>query len=297
MTHCLHCRAETSNGLALCDLCQRKLLAIFEVLPVYFRNLARWRPGRAGSRPVPSSRVLWSGDQVPRGDRIADALDEAFTALTTWARALVVDRPHFPRPLTYADAVLAEDLPADVADRLSDEPAAAVALLCVGFEQHLTSIATLGWCGEFVRELDHRERWLRGLTETAVPGWYAGACRRCGVATHVVPGLTWVTCSGCGATTYARDHLDVVLEEARDWIDRPMRLAEAIVALVDTEQSARRLFERIHKWGQRGVIAAVRRVDADGDEVGPRRYRLGDVVERLKTEGQTRTDEAERIGA
>lgn len=160
------------------------------------------------------------------------------------------------------------------------------------------TVATLEWCGEFVRDLGQHEAVLRGLTETAVPGWYAGACRRkiamdatCGAPTYVVPGLTWVACGSCGATTYARDHLDTILDEARTWVARPMRLAEAVVALVDTELSAPRLHKRISKWGERQQITAVRKLDGDGDPVGPKRYRFGEVLDRLKAEGATRLDD------
>lgn len=296
---CLHCYATTTNGLALCDLCQRKATVDLEFLPVYFRNLARWRPGRAGSRPVPGSRVLYDGPREPgTGDRISDALDEALNALTTWARDLTNDRGGYSRPLTMVDAVLTSDLSDEVADELNDNPAWKVKWLCLAFESHLTSIATLEWCGEFVRELGQHEETLRGLTEVAVPGWYAGACARrvsmeanCGAATYVVPGLTWVTCGACGTTTYARDHLDTILAEARGWVARPMRLAEAAVALVDTELSVPRLHKRISKWGEREQIEALRRTDADGDDVGPKRYRFGDVIDRLMTEGATRLGE------
>jgi len=298
---CLHCRAETSNGLALCDLCQRKATTIFEFLPVYFRNLARWRPGHAGSRPVPGSRVLYDGT-VPgpgTGDRISDALDEVLTALTTWARAFAECRS-FARPLTLVDAVLTEDLPSDLAEDMSDNPQLAAEWLCVGLEFYLVSIATLDWCGELVRDLSQHEERLRALTETSVPGWYAGTCRRkismegdqCGARIYVVPGLTWVSCTTCGATTYARDHLDIVLDEARDWVAPPMRLAEAMVALVDTELSVPRLHKRIVKWGDRKHIDVVRRHDRDGHAIGPRRYRLGQVLERLLSEGATRPESA-----
>ena len=101
MITCLHCSAETSNGLALCDLCQRFARDCLTWLPVYFRNLARWRPGRAGSRPVPGSRVLYdgAGRSDGTGDRISDRLDEALMMLTTRARELAGDRPHFPPPM------------------------------------------------------------------------------------------------------------------------------------------------------------------------------------------------------
>lgn len=274
MIHCRSCGAETTNGLALCELCQHKALLDMEYLPVYFRNLARWRPGRAGSRPVPGSRVLYLGE-VPEdrtGDRISDRLDEAANMLTTWARTLADDRPYL--------AKLLDRLSAARRSEFLDE-SEAVAWLCVGFGRYLTSAATLDWCGEFVRDLAHHEEVLRGLTEAAIPGWYAGACRHCTVPTYVVPGLTWVVCQGCGATTSARDHLEVILDEARGWVDRPRLIAGALVALLDGEQSVDRLHDRIRTWEQRGWLEPVRKLDADGDPTGPKRYRLGDVLDRL----------------
>lgn len=293
MIKCLHCGAETSNGLALCELCRRAASTYLEYLAVYFSNLARWRPGRAGSRPVPGSRVLYDGSptQLGTGDKISDALDETNTALTTWARKLVEDRPHLGRLLDRLALARTEE-------RITEAEAAV--WLCKGFERYLTSISTLGWCGEFVRDLAHHESRLRALTERYVPGWYAGGCRQvvgfadeggvltCGSGTYVVPGLTWVTCAACGTTTYARDHLETVLDEARGWVAPPMRIAEALVALVDTEISVTRLYERIKKWGQREQVDTLRKIDAEGDEIGPKRHRLGEVLDRLATEGQTR---------
>jgi hypothetical protein len=294
MIDCLHCGARGGgNGLALCELCQRYARSVFEMLPVYFRNLARWRPGRAGSRPVPGSRVLYDGGErgPGTGDRISDTLDEVANALTTSARMLADDRPHLAR--------LLDRLAAARAAETIDE-AQMVAWLCKGFDRFLTSLATLEWCGEFVKELAEHETRLRELTETAVPGWYAGACRHCEAATYVVPGLTWVTCRACGSTTYARDHLETILDEAREWVARPMRLAEAVVALIDTELSIPRLHKRISKWGERGQIEALRMHDSVGDPVGPKRFRLGEVLDRMAAEGATRlSDEgsSEKVGA
>lgn len=272
----IHCGAETTNGLALCELCQRKALLDLEYLPVYFRNLARWRPGGTGGRQVPSSRE-------PRGvetggDRVAAAIDETGNSLVTWARTLVDDRPQLT-PLW--DRLEAADL----------DESTIIAWLCRGFERYIVSVATLEWCGEFVADIAEHEEQLCRLTMQAVPGWYAGACRRCETSTFVVPGLTWVTCQGCGTTTFARDHLATILDEARGWIAPPMRLAEAIVALVDTEQSTPRLHKRISKWGERNRIEVLRRADSDGDPVGPKRYRLGDVLSALLSDGATRTDD------
>lgn len=290
---CQHCRAETTNGLALCELCQEAVRTYFTYLPIYFRNLARQqRPGRPNGSLSTSGQWL-----IRRGETdtslIPRALGSVVNDLTTWARALADDR--------------GVDLP-DV-----ETETETVAALCALLVQHLTSIATLEWAGQFVRDVSRHERTLRQLTETAVPGWYAGACRQstgrdmegnehtCGASTYVVPGLTWVTCRSCGATTYARDHLDAVIEEAREWLARPKRLAEAIVALVDTEQSVPRLYERIKKWEQREKIAGVQRTERGYEwsedeerfvvavlDVGPKRYRLGDVLDLVFTEGATR---------
>ena len=93
-----------------------------------------------------------------------------------------------------------------------------------------------------------------------------------------------------------------------------MRLAEAVVALGDTEQSVPRLHKRISKWGEerkRRVIRdgeavtlvtppkieVYRRRDDDGDEVGPKRFRLGDVLDLLRSEGATRLDRSARVEA
>lgn len=271
MIRCLHCGAETSNGLALCELSQRKVAACLESLPLYFRNLARdRRPGRPnGSLGVSGSWLLQAGDT--QGSAVQAALAKAMNNLSTWARALNDDRDvDLPDAETEADVFAA---------------------LCAWFEIHLTSVSTLEWAGQFVRDVARQEAALRELTEEVVPGWYAGLCPQvtgrdmegntyvCSVPTYVIPGLTWVTCAGCGATSHASDHIEVVLGEARDWIARPRPLAETLVALIDGEQSVERLYARIRKWESLGWLAGVRRLDADGDPVGAKMYRLGEVVD------------------
>lgn len=268
---CMHCHATTSNGLALCGACQAKARYCLEFIPAYFRNLARWKAGRTGNS-VPGSRppsTLGYGG----GDRISMALDEAGNMLTGWAR------------------ILGEQRPVGVVPPLELAEHEALAWLCDVFDKHLTSIGTTEWCGQLVTDLDEHEIRLRMLTQDAVPGWYAGACGQCGVATYVVPGMTMVSCTGCGVWTYARDHLEQILTEARGWVARPVRLAEAIVALIDTEQSIPRLHDRIRKWSQRGQVEGLRLLDEEGDPVGPKRYRLGEVLDRLKAESETRLDD------
>lgn len=309
---CLHCGATTHNGLVLCELCQYGATKHFEVLPVYFRNLARWRPGRAGSRPVPGSRVLYDGETHSpdsTGDRISDRLNEALTALATWGRALVDDRGGFERPLTFTSAALMDELPEEIAD----DKALVFTWLCAGLEHHIVSIGTLEWAGELLRDLAHHEARLRSLI-ALVPGWYAGGCQRkvamesvCGTALYVMPGLTWVTCPSCGSNTPARDHLEVILNEARGWVARPKRLAEALVALMDSEPSVPRLYTRIRQWAFVGDLEAIHHTTRDyewSDEAndlivtdqptGFARYRLGDVLD-LATRRDTQM--AEKVAA
>jgi hypothetical protein len=258
--NCLHCGAETTNGLALCELARRKVEADLEYLPVYFANLARWsRPARPnGSLGSRGQWLLRRG--ASDGNRIGRALDETGTDLVGWARQLQDDR----------DVVTPGD---------ADDEATTVRWLCAHLAEHLTSIATCDWAGDFVQATGMLEADLRALTEQVAPGWYAGACKRCTYPTHVVPGLTWVTCGGCGATTYARDHLEQVLVEARGWVARPKPMAEAIVALVDSELSVQRVHDRIRAWESRGRLVATRALDHDGDPIGPKRYRFGEVLD------------------
>jgi hypothetical protein len=158
-----------------------------------------------------------------------------------------------------------------------------VRLYCALLTKHVDTLTTLPWVSELLVGISDVERLLREETERAIPGWYAGACQLCGIATHVVPGLTWVTCQGCGATTNVRDHLKVILKEARPWVARPKAIAESLVALLDAEHSADRLYGRIRKWESLGFIEPVRYLDEEGDPVGPKQYRLGDVLDRLVT--------------
>lgn len=285
MTTCQHCGAETSNGLTLCNLCQRFTITALEYLPIYFRNLSRWQPGRAGSRPVPGSRVLYDGHDHGQGtgDRISDRLDETALMLTEAADKLADARSYLRRLL---------DRLADAEEAGTVDDAESVSWLCRGFIKHLPAIATLDWAGAFVTDIAHHEELHRNLTNECVPGWYAGACRKCESGTFAVPGLTWVTCGGCGTTTYARDHLDTLIDEASEWLERPKQLAVAIVALVDTEPSIDRLYTRIRQWAHQGNLDAVHRSTRDyvwsttenrlvvgTVNVGPARYRMGDVLQ------------------
>ena len=299
---CDHCGAETTNGLALCSGCRGMLLLLLEFVPVYFHNLSRWRPSSAsGRRNVPGSREPRTPNPNA-GDRIGRILDESHADLTGWARTLADDRPELGRVI---DRVLGMD------------PEPCVRLLCALLTKRVATLTTLPWVRDLVQGIRKMERRLRIETEISIPGWYAGACRQCESATYVVPGLTWVTCNGitgwtddedprpirCGVTTAARDHLPIILNEARVWTARPSALAAALVALVDTEQSVPRLARRISKWGERGKITPVRfrtrdymldfeteRIMVVEVEAGYARYRFGEVFDRLMTAGPTRLE-------
>lgn len=299
MIRCLHCGAETSNGLALCDLCRRLATDCLTYLQLYIRNLARWTPGRTGSRKVPGSRVLYDGTTrgTGTGDKISDALDEVNNDLVSWARALVDARPQLAR--LHARLVTAR-----TEERVTEAEAAV--WLCKGFDRYLTSISTIDWCGEFLRKIVEHEERLRTLTESYVPGWYAGGCRqvvgfddegaavRCDSGTYVVPGLSWVTCRACGTTTYARDHLENIIDEASGWVGRPKALAEAVVALVDTEQSVTKVVQRIRWWAHKEWLTPIQHTKREhkfdpisetivlvDEPVGYARYRFGDVLDQV----------------
>lgn len=291
---CLGCGATTTNGLALCDLCRRKVSTDLEFLPIYFRNLSRWRPGKAGGTRVFQSTVLWDGIPEGTGDRVRDALDEASNVLTTWARSLADSQPILRRPLEFFDAVIMGE-----ASVLDLDEAQVAALLSRGFDRNLDTISTKDWAGQFVYDISMQESALRELTEAAIPGWYAGACNMCDNATHVVHGLTWVTCIHCGSTTYVRDRLPVILKEARGWVARPREIAEAMVALLDDETDVPRLYNRIRQWASREQLIPVDSWDYDPrlgyardyDSDRAYRYRLADVLDlREAMKQQARAD-------
>ena len=274
MLSCMSCRAETSNGLALCDLCRRKAELALDLLPVYFRNLTRWRPGRAGSRTVPSSREPSLGPS-PRGDRVFRALDDASNDLVTWVRKLANGRP------TVAGIHPVEPIFGDLTYADEHEQ---IRLICWGFTRHQTSIATLDWCGDFVAALARHEATLRILTEDVAPGWYAGGCKTCDAGVYVVPGLTWVTCNGCGTTTAARDHAEVILQEARGWVAGPKQIAATLVALIDSEPSVEKLHARIRRWSHLGWLDAIQ-----AERYATKCYRLGEVHDLVVGQGSAPT--------
>lgn len=265
---CQHCGAILTTGRSLCPTCEAALGLYLEFVPVYFRNLARWRPSSSGtSRPVPGSREPRLPGAVAH-DRIGHLLEQTHGEFVTWLRRLAADRP------ALAPAI---DI---VEHRLVDEERV-VRVGCRLLALHAEELATLPWVGDLVHALATHEALLREETERTVPGWYAGACERCGYPTYVVPGLTWVTCGACGTSTSTRDHAAVILDEARPWLARARALAAVVVALTD-ETDAARVHARIRQWITRDRIATY---DGHGrartSAYDPAYCRLGDVLDRL----------------
>lgn len=279
---CDYCGASIDNGMALCETCRAALMVRLEWVPVHFANLSRlYTPGRpngsfGGGGGGYGGLYDEDGNEirfVREGGGLAqvqNALSLAHADLTTWARALGDDRPQL--------------IPAiDSLGGLGESEF--VTAFCWLLTTNAMTLMTLPWCGELLGGLTRMERRLGRLTDQWVPGWYAGRCRRCDTACYVEPGVTWVTCPGCGITTPASDHLDIVLNEARDWTARPKGtaknpgLAEAIVALTG-ESSVERVGNLIRQWSKRGQLIACVYVDRDGDP-NQKRYRLGDVLDLL----------------
>lgn len=277
---CLNCSATITNGLTLCALCQTKATTDLQLIPIYHRNLSRWEPGRSGGRQVPTSRPP-AGERLDGGDQVTQALDDASLMLAGLLLALGVS----------ADGLLKVDsefIHASVTPDIVD--------MCSFLERNMSKLAALPGAGDAVTAIGKAEARLAALTRRVAPGWYAGACRRCKKATYVIPGLSWLTCGGCGTTSFARDHLDLIIGEARGWIARPRQLAAAIVALTD-EPSVDQLYESIRNWGKRGHLA-----DHSSHRYSPKTHRLGDVLDRIharKAEEEARAkrkaEEAARI--
>jgi len=254
------------------------LLVRLEWTPVHFRNLARLKspPRLNASLPRWEPPSVREAEPVKRRSgglvQIGNALSLAHADLVGWAQSLREDRPQ-----------LADEL--DALGSL-DEPGFVTAF-CGLLVDHVSTLLTLPWCGELLAGLTRMERRLGRLSDEWVPGWYAGKCE-CGTACYVEPGVTWVTCPGCGATTAASDHIDVILREAADWCARPKGtagkpgIAEVVVALT-RETSVTTVANRIRNWHKYGGLMACYAVDRDGDPIpNAKLYRLGDIIDRLK---------------
>lgn len=277
MIRCLHCGAEVTNGLALCELCQKTFSVSCVNVAAYFADVDRIRPGqrvkvRSAYRSTPPP------DVKPAHDPIADALNHVATIVFGWCRNLEDDRPGVP------------NLPATTE------------LRCGWLEHHATSIATLEWAAECLREMLECERTLRRILDKADTGKYAGVCGneigRETVGDEVVPvtcerhlyatDSAWVTCPECGRCWNGEERQAQMLKAAREEL-APVRVIARIVVELTDEPSVEKLTRRIEQWVHRQQLHdyGVRVLDGK-----PRRvYRIDDVV-RLVT-GEVRPREVE----
>ena len=275
---CLHCHAETTNGLALCQRCQQTLTTSLVNVPAYFADVLAIQPGQRvkvrsayRSAPPPSPE--------PGADRISETCDYVATIVYGWCRNLEDDRPG-----------LTAGLPSSTESR------------CGWLESHLSSVLTLEWAGELLREMLDCERRLRRILDRADTGWYAGICGHeigreetaegvvpvtCARALYVTGRETWTRCPECGRTWDADERRKQMRREAEDRTVPVRVLARIAVGLTD-EPSEAKLIRRIEQWVHRGTLTAAGTKVIDGR--ARRVYRIGDVlalIERERTDDDT----------
>jgi len=284
---CRFCDATTTNGLALCERCQRTLSVALVNTAAYYADALRIQPGarvkvRGAYQSAPPPGF------TPQRDPIADTTDYVDAIVVGWVRNLEDDRPNLTR--CQGDTVRA----------------------CGWLEAHIKTIATLEWAGEVVRELMDCERRLQRLIDRSDTGWYAGVCGNeigrevigegddaevvevyCPRNLYGTMGTSWVRCPECGRTWDAAARRDVMIREARDHHAPVSIIARAVVGLLDNETSVQRLANRIDQWVSRGQLHSLGvRVLEDGK---PHRvYRIGDVFDLL---GRRDTRETDTVSA
>lgn len=283
---CRFCDATTTNGLALCERCQRTLSVALVNTAAYYADALRIQPGQRvkvrgayQSTPPPGF--------IPQRDPIADTTDYVDTIVVGWVRNLEDDRPELTK--VSGDTVRA----------------------CGWLEAHIKTIATLEWAGEVVRELMDCERRLQRLIDRSDTGWYAGMCGNEigrewvgeGDEAEVLPvycprnlygtaGTSWVRCPECGRTWDAGQRREAMIRDARDQNAPVSVIARAVVGLLDNEVSVQRLANRIDQWVSRGQLHSLGvRVLEDGK---PHRvYRIGDVFDLLGKRDTPKADTAD----
>lgn len=264
--NCLSCTAETSNGLALCEMCQTTFTAACVNTAAYFSDVDRIRPGQRvkvrstyKSTPPPAA-------QPPR-DPIADALDHVATIVFGWCRNLEDDRPGVPT------------LPATTE------------LRCGWLEANRRSIATLEWAGECLSEMLDCENMLRRILDRTDTGNYAGICGNeigrqelpegevvtvtCPRHLYKSAGTDWVTCPECGRCWDGEQRREQMRKHAADEL-APIRVIARIVVELTDESSVEKLTRRIEQWVHREVLPdyGVRVLDGRPKRV----FRIGDVL-------------------
>lgn len=292
-TGCQHCGRAVS-GVTLCAVCTQTLRVCLTSLPAYFADVSRLKP---------PARVHGKGTADPTGnaatsaarDRVSEALDNAESTVTRWAKLFAAARP----------AIL---LPAAATDTTERAEAAEVRRLCGWLEQHLNAIITLTWAGELlhgrrhpdgrwdISSLTHYEHVLQRIIDNADTGWSLGECGaevghdpdgepvRCVRPLYAVPTLRYVRCPECGATWDVPERREWTIAQARDHVGTVREIARAVVGLIDTESSVERLAARIDQWVTRGRLHR--------QSFTAKTYRVGDVMDLIREDHATRTEKA-----
>lgn len=264
--NCLHCGADTTNGLALCARCLNTLSIACTNVAAYFTDVEKIQPGeRIPTRGVPKSTPP-PGADGERIDRISEALDHVTAIVAGWGRNLVDDRPGSGSMPTTVVRVLG------------------------WLESHRTTIATLEWGGECLRELRQCERMLQRLLDRSDTGRFIGICSSeigadtetdemllCDRALYAPESVSWVTCPQCGVSWPVAERRRLLADATRDELAPVRVIARVIVGLLPGQLSEERVTRRIEQWVRRGQLQdyGVRVIDGK-----PRRvYRVGDVLE------------------
>lgn len=263
--NCLHCTADVTNGLALCDRCQNTLRAALVNVAAYYGDVDNIQPGqrvkvRSAYQSTPPPEVK------PGADKISESLSHAAVIVIGWARNFADDRPQ------------AAAMPTTLVR------------VCGWLESHVSSIATLEWAGECLRELMDVERQLRRILDKADTGQFAGPCGNevgreevdgetvpltCQRGLYSTASSNWVRCPECGRTWNSKERREVMRRESEDRVAPVRVLARIAVGLTD-EVSEERLIRRIEQWVRRDQLqsAGHRYLDGRLRQV----YRIGDVL-------------------
>lgn len=291
---CLHCGAETTNGLALCERHLRQLEEIPADLAAWFADVDRLPPGsRLVVHRTPESQAPSSAED---SDRIGTALAQAENAVGTWCRVLAEERDLAPPALEVRE--------------LADSIRRAAGWL----GSHATTIATCEWAAECLRDLRRSALVLRRVLDNADTGRFIGICGHrlpgrpdgpdgepvvCTRGLYAVEGERWKTCPECGLAHDVERRREQLRREIADRL-APLRVvARAAVALTPEEPSVERATRRIEQWVRRGRLrdCGLRHYD-DGsgpDPVARRHYRIGDVLALMERDTRVWTHRRELV--
>lgn len=249
-----------SEDLALCPRCVKTTQHALTNIGANYADLDRIATHGVRRRGSAVSDPTWTRVSAVRIDPITAADHTATNTLTTWARALVDDRPGITAP------------PITVPE------------LVTWLTDHLGSVTTLPWAGDLSRELLALERALKQVTQRARTGNYLGRCGGrqgegppCDQPLYAGHEQRTIVCR-CGATWDARSRRQQLVRAAEEEL-LPATSIARLAAVFTGEVNVGRMEERIRKWTQRGRVEAVATHTIDGR---PRRvYRVGDVLDLL----------------